>query len=600
MRTARAIAFAGVLCTIAVSAKAEAPLPNVLQVLGSVTNAARPVSDALVIALNLQSFDAFQTRSALDGRFSLPPLPAAVYRVIAVKHGFAPAIATVVPTKSDHKLALRLADEKHARGRNVSQEMWEIRGSLPPDILHELDAVLAESQVVPAPVNEGRRLQGEMVSMTGVSDQAAGPGFSQTALGVRSQIGESWQLGINGNIHRVDDPTDGSTFGGPAAAQSSVMSMELRSSPTDTYRLASTKSWWRYADATTTSSDRQADLSSHEFEWEHGDARVQVHYLAQQNLFQSNPLGSDLIEIAGDTPLLQTARNDLGVSVRVTQESLHEVTSNPVRMADLSANASFNVAPAFTVRYGLSSRLGVAGSEWAPRSGVEWKLTPHTSFIATGMYKILDQPRSIALPMVVVWSDEGRVLPHYAYSFGIVAGPDESNRVTAIGTVTAVDSPLRMVFTDGFEQFWDALYLEAGDVRRDLRVSCRKELGRYFAIDISTSAGTASPSRPLVQTGAGAFAKAYLTGDLQSTFHPSGTTLVVSYREIRQPQSPSAARYRSERMNVHVAQSLHLPMDLKLLLGLELARSENSPFLLDTLDADGGSRRYMGGLSVNF
>ena len=36
-----------------------------------------------------------------------------------------------------------------------------------------------------------------------------------------------------------------------------------------------------------------------------------------------------------------------------------------------------------------------------------------------------------------------------------------------------------------------------------------------------------------------------------------------------------------------MAQSLYLPIDIKLLLGLELARAENSPYLMDSLDARG-------------
>lgn len=593
MRMIRAIAFAAVLGTIATPARPAAPLPSILQVLGSVTAAARPVGDALVIALNLQNLEAIQTRSAADGRFALPPLPAAVYRVIAVKHGFAPAVTTLLPTKAGHKLALRLENEKEARGRDINQEMWEIRGSLPPDVLHELDDVLAEP-VSLSSIHEQPRLRGEMTSMTGMSDQTAGPAFAQTALGVQSRIGDGWQIGIHGNLHRIDDSSDGYTFG-PAVAQSSVMSMELRSSPTDSYRLASTRTWWRYNDAGP-ASEGDAGVRSHDFQWEHGDSRVQVRYLAQQNLFRSNPLGSDLFEIAGDTSLLQTARNDIGVSIRVTQESVHDTSSNPVRTADVAANASIAIVPSLSVRYGLASRIGIAGSEWAPRTGFEWKLLPGASLIGSGMYKVVDQQRNVALPMVVVWSEEGRVLPRYSYSFGMVSGRDENNRLSAIGTVTAVDSTLRMVFTDGYEQFWDGLNLENGDVRRDVRVNCRRSVGRYLAVDVATSAGEAYSSR----SAAGAPRKSYVTGDLRSTFRPTGTTLALSYREIHQPQTKTAADYRSERMSVQVAQSLHLPLDLKLLLGLELAHAENSPYLLDTIDAGGASRRYVGGLAVNF
>src|SRR5213075_1805787 len=75
----------------------------------------------------------------------------------------------------------------------------------------------------------------------------------------------------------------------------------------EAYRVASTKSFWRYRDAPT---DRQADLRSHNFEWEHGDAKLAVRYIAQENLFLSNPFNSDAIEVAGGTTLMQTRRSD--------------------------------------------------------------------------------------------------------------------------------------------------------------------------------------------------------------------------------------------------------------------------------------------------
>jgi carboxypeptidase family protein len=592
MRRFRAIAFA---CTILAAGTARPDaldLPSVLNVLGVVTNAARPVANALVIAFNLNTLEASQTFSGANGAFSLPLLPAAVYRIIAVKQGFAPAMTMIVPTRKDYRLALRLENGKRAN-KDVNQEIWEIRGSLPPDILRELDMAMAQPVVLAVPAYDIPRLKGEMVSMTGVAEQPTNPGFAQTALGVQSRLGENWQLGFRGNIHRIDDPSDDARFG-QALAESSAMQMELRSSLNDAYRLASTKSWWRYRNDLPVS-QQEADIRSHNLEWEHGDARVQVRYLEQQNLFVGNP-GSDLIEIAGNTTLMQTRRSDLGVALRVTQESMHNTANATFRTADLTANANLEIVPSFVFRYGMSSRLGLYGTEWAPRTGAEWKLSKDTSFVISGLYKVYEQDRQNMMPSIVVWSDESRVLPRYAYSFGFVSGQDAKNRVSAIATVSAADSPLRVIFTDGFEQFWDGLYVDTGDIRRDLRLAYRKELGRYFLIDLSSSAGSATPAHPTISGGE----KVYVTGDVQSTFHPTGTTLAVSYRQLQQPQPNKTADYHTQRVNVRVAQALHLPLDLKLLLGVEVARAANSPFLFDTVDADGITRKYIGGLAVNF
>src|SRR6266571_8235484 len=105
MRRLRSIAIASLAIVVfAVPAQSEVPLPAVLQVLGSVTNSARPVGNALVIALNLNNLAAIQTFTSSDGSFSLPQLPAGVYKIIAMKYGFAPAIETIVPTRKEHRV----------------------------------------------------------------------------------------------------------------------------------------------------------------------------------------------------------------------------------------------------------------------------------------------------------------------------------------------------------------------------------------------------------------------------------------------------------------------------------------------------------------
>lgn len=604
MRRLRAIAIASAIVILAVPAQSAVPLPAMLQVLGNVTTSARPVGNALVIALNLNSLDAIQTFSGSDGSFSLPRLPAGVYRIIAMKYGFAPAIETIVPTKKEHRVKLKLEVEKQSRGTN--QEIWEIRGSLPPDVLRQIDMVMTPppEPIGPAAavVYDAPRFKGEMVSMTGMTagaTSASGPAFAQTALGLQSRVGQNWQLGFRGNLHRVEDPTDSETFGGPVAA-SSAAQIELRTSDTDSYRLASTRSWWRFRDPLPAES-QQADIRSHNFEWAHGDSHVQVHYLAQQNLFLATP-GSDLIEIVGGTTVLQSARNDLGVSLRVTQENLRStagvIASPTLRTADLTANAKFELVPSFTLDYGMSSRIGLYGTEWAPRTGVEWKVGKDAAIVVSGMYKVVESERQNTLPSIIVWSDDSRLLPRYAYSVGIISGEPTREHFSVIGSVSATDTPLRIVFTDGLEHFWDGLYIDAGDVRRDVRMAFRKELGRRFLLDISGMAGTAAPGHPGVTPGG--TEKLYLAGDVESTFAPTRTTLAVSYRQINQPQPNGGDAYKTHRVDLRLAQSLHLPLDLKVLLGIELARSENSRILLDALDADGVTKRYLGGLAVNF
>lgn len=595
MRRFRAVAITVAMIVVAVPARSQAPLPAVLEVLGTVSNAARPVANALIIAFNLQDFQSTQTYTANDGSFSLPQLRSGIYKIIAVKQGFQPAITTVTPARASHRVALRLDAEKKAK-RSASQEIWELRGSLPPDVLRDIDAVLEPAEMVSYAIP---RFRGEMLSVTGVTNQPSNPAYAQTAIGVQGRVGESWQIGVRGNMQRFEDPTDDVRFGN-ALAESSVMSMELRGSGDQSYRIASTKSSWAYMDPD--SEGGEADVRAHNFEYRNGPAKVQVRYFQQSNLFRGVALEenrSNLLEVAGAVPVVQTRRNDLGVALRVKQESFSGQAAL-FRTADLAANGTVSLVPSLMLHYGVDSRIRMEGQEWAPRTGAEWKLTENTSLVGSAMVKVLDrdtQTSLVALPSIVYFSEDGRALPRYTYTFGIVTGEDEDNRFSAIATVTGVDEALRMIFADEQNQFWDGLELEAGDVRRDLRLAYRKQFGNVVAIDVATTAGTASGHRDAVQPRR---EKVYITSDLQSTFTPTRTTLAVSYRDIQQPLEQGDGEYRSERIHLRMAQSLYLPIDIKLLLGLELARSENSPYLVDTLTPEGRSKKYIGGLAVNF
>ncbi|HYO77703.1 MAG TPA: hypothetical protein VE010_14685, partial [Thermoanaerobaculia bacterium] len=354
---------------------------------------------------------------------------------------------------------------------------------------------------------------------------------------------------------------------------------------------ASTQSRWMYLDRV--DGEQQADVRAHNFEFENGPAKVQVRYFQQDNLFHNSPAQSNLIEVSGAVPLMQTRRNDLGIAVRVAQESV-ESHRELLRTADLSANGSVQIVDALVLHYGMASRIGLDGQEWAPRTGAELKLTDSTSLVGSVLYKVLDHDvASLAMPSLVFWTDESRVLPRYAYTVGLVSGKEGKNRFSAVATFSEADDPLRVVFADEASQFWDGVHIAEGDVRRDVRLGYRREIGK-LAIDLAASAGTAAPRLERKRE------KVYVTGDLQSTFTPTRTTLAVSYREIQQPGENGDDDYRTERLHLRMAQSLYLPLDIKLLLGLELAHAENSPYLIDAFTETGNTRKYIGGLAVNF
>jgi hypothetical protein len=132
-----------VAVTVPVAASDSSRAATFLNVGGTVLAGGLPVNDALVIAFGLST--QYDERASTDplGQFALAPLPLGVYRVIAVKRGFAPALAVVSPARTEHRLSIRLRREA-ALTSAEKDDVWEIRRALPRDILREVEAILAE------------------------------------------------------------------------------------------------------------------------------------------------------------------------------------------------------------------------------------------------------------------------------------------------------------------------------------------------------------------------------------------------------------------------------------------------------------------------
>ena len=571
-------------------ASAEVRLSDVIRVLGEVTEAAGPVEDALVIAFNLSNSYVIQTFTEKTGRFELPPLPSGVYRVIAVKQGFAPAVATITPSRSSgRRLAMRLESAKELTDEQ-RDAVWQARRSIPSDILRELNIVDETFDLAAAEPSEAR-FRGEMVSMTGVGESGAAGAFAQTALGVRGELGSGWMVDVSGAVRTIDQGVV-VPLADEAMAEAAGVSMEIRSGLESAYRIDSTKNTWLLDGA---GAERAADLETHNIGWKGGRSEVQLHYLAHENLFQTGPGGAELFEVAASSRVMEGQRAQLGVELRIGQE-LIAGSSVPYRTAELATRGSLTLVPSFALHYGLNSRLSEYGNEWSPETGFLLRLSPSSSIVVRGSYKVDDRESPILHPTLIFLGDGAwRMGPQYEYAVAYTAGKTDAARLSASASVAEMDSILRIVFDDRFEEFWDAFYLEPGDVYRNASLAVRKQVGKSIALDVTTLAGQASNELRPEQK------KQFVSGSVQSLYTPTGTALHVAWRFIEQPAVDRLLAFQeSERINFRVAQSLGLPLGLRVLVGLDLARALNSPVVADGADGEAFQRRLVGGLSLAF
>ena len=282
----------------------------------------------------------------------------------------------------------------------------------------------------------------------------------------------------------------------------------------------------------------------------------------------------------------------MGLRLRNDAVASKDAKANTYQTADLSADARQRVGSRTEISYGFSSRHSEFGSEWSPETSARVNVGENTSVVLSGLYKLYQNDDEVMrLPTVVYLDQNSDPDPRYRYSIGLVAGESDDSRVIAIASVSEIDSVVRVIFDDRFDDFWDGFYLEEGDVHSDLTLSVRKTIGNSFAIDVSTKAGRAV-SKTSGQVGA-----IYFTGEVQSHFRPSGTSLDIAYRYVEQP-SGANVRTENERLLFRMGQSLHLPLDVRLLVGVDLARMVSS----GVFDETSGQlqTRLVGGFSVAF
>ncbi len=575
------ILFAMVLAVLSGGTVAAEESKDGMNISGSVLDATAPVAHAVVLALNLSSYDILETRTDGRGNFAIDFLPAGIYRIIAVKRGFAPAIATIVPNRTSHSLLLKLKPEGLLSDKE-KEEIWAVRRAIPSDVLRELEI---ESETPP---EEEDRFSGRMTSLTGLETADTGVRYARASVGLTSRF-DDWTVSLDGQLRTLDE-----SMYGMSVAEASGVSMTLRSSEDQSYSISTNRGRWiesaRESDVPT-----EVAFEAHRIEWNRPDSHVEVRYVNQDNFFMGHD-GSEQIELMGEKNVFDSGRSSIDVEVKLGQFSESRTGSGAIvmRTAEVSAGATHQIGEFFEVGYGVGSRYSDLGSEWVPRTSAEVKLGKKHSLVVTGLYKVYqDQQEVLRLPALIFVGDPESIYPRYRYSVGIVSNGDGGEpRFSATASVAEVDSLVRILFDDKFDQFWDGLYLSEGDVHQDVTLRWSGAITRTVGLQFSSSAGWADPRDEADDK------KMYLTGTLQSLYRPWGTSVDIAYRYIEQPLMEGTLS-ETERIAVRMGQNLRLPLNVQLLVGFDVARDQNP--MLQTSDSDDPFQtRLVGGLSVAF
>lgn len=266
-----------------------APVTSAIGVGGRVMASASPLAAAAVYAYQLASLTLLKVETDPQGNFLFRNLPAGLYKIIASKPGFVPAVMLLTrnTARAYQSLELQLAQRgdlapgapggvRPAGTAPEEVDFWALRARIPADVLRDIDAAdlpddpesgakSARAALPPGMAGElppgttialgspagatdtlaANRFRTEVQAMTGVADVAElGIGQSSSGkLGIQGQLG-AVQVGLSGSFWQMS--SDGPLPGVPrgpvettADGQSSALSLNLQAGPNSRFTVDS-------------------------------------------------------------------------------------------------------------------------------------------------------------------------------------------------------------------------------------------------------------------------------------------------------------------------------------------------------------------------
>jgi hypothetical protein len=613
----------------AVRGRVSAQVVGAVKVRGPALPAATsPLARVTVYAYELAQHQVHRVVSGAQGEFSFEQLPAGVYKLIAFKAGYEPAVVMLSRAAASalQVVELKLAAERPDEPRRA-EGFWAVRDQIPPDVLRDIESVrLAELAQIPAAAAP-RAFSTAVRAMTGVEDLGDGRAaqLAGGGIGMEGHIG-ALQVDVTGEYWRLlgsDATVD------LAAAQAEATALAVRMAGTGEGRIDVTTVSHRLPLAVDGLPDvDSADFERYRLSWsqpfgERSRSRFAAQYTSQNNFFRP-PSEGDLphqtraLNLEGAYLVDFTERSSLEAGVRYRQQeaAISSALGTPEYAVELFGKGGWRLQPSVLVEYGMFTQLRDGSWALAPQGGVVVQLGQHWQALASATHRVEagDALRPFDGVTPVRFSSAGdgcRDLEQSCYRVMLAHQGDGDQRF-AVGVVhRELAEALHLYFDDNFLHQLESVYLVEGDQLPELQVVVERRLTpRVLARLESSFADGGGGILYAVGDTPHENRVRYLVTSLDTRFQQSSTGVFVAFHSVEQGALPpggdaGAAVQVSEleRLQLMLSQDLNvlarLAADWAVQLNFELSRG-SLPFTFGDEPSDDLRRRVTGGLSVRF
>lgn len=571
-----------------------------------------PLDEAAVYAYRVTDLTLHRARTDRRGSFTFSRLPAGVYKVIAHKAGFLPAIVLVTRTTASafQELQLELFPDDGDTRSTSSSDFWQIRKRIPRDVLREIQIALAEpSPPVPEVAPSLRPVLSAQINAIAGSGRFANFSEASVAGGqvdVDGRIG-STDLSFVGNYRHLQQQQVATTLG---QAQSLALQLDRDDSALEVH------SW----SGSVADPDAPLDVERYGVAWRAqtgpGRTEVSARYLTEQNYFRDPrldtlalPSSSRTVEVSGSYEQRLTPRTAVqtGLRYRGRQAGSASLVA-PTDHVEVFGVGELSIASSASVRYGLFTSLRNGDVAFAPHAGFAIPLKGDWSLETSFRHRIKEQSDawiSDFLPAYHSGALECSSAEEGCYRLELIGDLDERGTLEVGALHRRYDDTLRLYFSDDVFDQLDSLFFVDGDEIPELQFAYSRRLGptvmTRFATQIARGGGgtVANQGQPLRND------VRYLVTSLDTDFEGSHTGVLLSFHSLEQRLldtrgGTALEAIATDRLQLLVTQGLGhwvgLTQDLQLVLDMQFSRAEGS----DLGPAAELERRVLGGIALRF
>jgi hypothetical protein len=606
---------------------------------GRVVGSESPLHAASVYVYHLADSQLQKALTDSDGGFGFAELPAGLYKVVAFKPGFLPAVVLLTRAAANVRQFVDLELEREpVPGAVAADDFWSLRGEVPADVLRDIEIALFADPAVDAdaghkvalgPTDDGR-FHAAMRAETGVAALVDGTArLTAGRIAVEGQVA-GMAIGLSGDYRQLHAAAGGRPLATEVGA-SRGMRLELATSDqtrVDVRTLSNTM-------AEGVAGPRGADFEHVQVSWsqrvgERGRSELAARYTAENNFYRQGWM--DLVGVPNSSRTWSvdgayTARLDersslqTGFHYRLREEELAAGprlflagAGLPTETLDLFARGGTQVQPALLVEYGLYATQVDGTVSLMPRGGFVMQLTDGWQLGGSfGQRVALDTETRRGDFYPTLWDDSAvcELGEDACYRLFVARGEEQSVERMSFGVAhRRFADTLRVYFNEDVFNHLESLYLVQGDELSELQLALTQELGSQVVATFAANLGTGGGGE-LAGRDKRTYRNQvrYLVTSLDAHFARTETGVFLAFHRLEQALRPVAGSATTtasstvaiERLQVRLSQNLDVLLDLPavwaLRLNMELARGG----LLDTApDRDGVRRQLTGGVAVSF